>query len=169
MKVAGFEFESEEMALMAQKELQAVSYVKSKTRMDDPDMVLRLYKAMVEQNTFVTPVGMTFLGELQEYLYTIPYLKREDIPLIPVKKQEVQQKKVEEKKDRYKPLFRVTLFFSIVFLIIIGAMFTITYVSGNNVNIINYENAIIDKYEKWESELKEREEAIKRLEENKNE
>ena len=47
----------------------------------------------------------------------------------------------------------------LVVLIILG-MFTISYYSKDNVNIINYENALIDKYEKWEAELIEREKQL---------
>jgi hypothetical protein len=36
-------------------------------------------------------------------------------------------------------------------------MLVMTWVSADNVNIINYENEIIDKYESWEQELSERE------------
>ena len=54
----------------------------------------------------------------------------------------------------------ILLFFSVVFVMIILGMFTISYYSKDNVNIINYENALIDKYEKWEAELIEREKQL---------
>ena len=44
-------------------------------------------------------------------------------------------------------------------------MFVITGISKDNVTIMNYENEIIDKYEKWEQELTEREQALKEREE----
>ena len=47
--------------------------------MDDPDIVLALYNKLVLKEIFVTPVGYDFLHRLQEYLYTIPYIRREDI------------------------------------------------------------------------------------------
>jgi len=43
---------------------------------------------------------------------------------------------------------------------VIGSMFVITYVSGDNVTILNYENAIIDKYENWEQKLDTREKKL---------
>ena len=39
-------------------------------------------------------------------------------------------------------------------------MFAIIYLSGNSITILNYENAIIDKYEAWEEELNEREQEL---------
>lgn len=189
MKVAGFEFESEEMAASAEKELQAVNYVKSQTKMDDPGVVLKVYTALVNQKSFSTPVGLSFLEDLQEYLYGIPYIDKADIPLIPITdymgKKDKEKAKEKTKPEpqgtavdksqpvkesgKYKTLFHVSLFFAIVFLIIIGGMFTITYLSGNNVNIINYENEIIDKYEAWEQELQDREDELKKRESELNE
>lgn len=59
----------------------------------------------------------------------------------------------------YKELFYLTLTFCIVFLIAIACMFYITSTSGN-INIINYENEIIDKYSGWEQELSDREKEL---------
>ncbi len=36
--------------------------------------------------------------------------------------------------------------------------------TSGNINIINYENALIEKYEIWETQLKEREEKLKERE-----
>lgn len=176
MRVSGFEFESSEMAEKATRELQAVQYVKEHTKMDNPDVVFKVYTALVDGQPFETPVGYTFLEELQEYLRTIPYIKSEDIkpivvqgPAIPTKIEKVKKEKKKRPEKvkrervksseppRYRVLFHVCLFFSIVFLFIIGGMFTITYLSGDNVNILNYEEKLIDRYEKWEQELDERE------------
>ena len=44
----------------------------------------------------------------------------------------------------------MSLGINFVLLAIILGMFFITYISGNNVNIVNYENELINKYEKWE-------------------
>ena len=43
-------------------------------------------------------------------------------------------------------------------------MFGITYYSGSSVTILNYENALIDKYEDWEKDLDEREQKLKERE-----
>ena len=42
-------------------------------------------------------------------------------------------------------------------------MFAVTATSGN-INIVNYENALIEKYENWETQLLEREERLKERE-----
>ena len=44
-------------------------------------------------------------------------------------------------------------------------MFVIMKLSQNNVTILNYRNAIIDEYQKWENELREKENFLKEWEE----
>ena len=150
--------------------------------------------------------GFDFLRQLQEYLNTIPYIKNEDILPISVYRPELveeddpkrekqvrdraqkrRQKKAKElraqkkRKNRdYHGAYLVSTFFAVVFALVIAGMFAITYLSDDNVNILNYENAIIDKYEDWqkaldkrekqlderESELDEREDQLQLQEEN---
>lgn len=169
MKIAGFEFESEKEYEKARKELHAIRYIKEQTKMDNPDMVLKVYHALIEQETFETVVGYAFLEELQTYLLSIPYIKNEDVKPIRVRSSQpvVVEKKVVEKKEsgKYKRLFYVCFFFCILFLCIIGGMFAITHYSGDSITILNYENKLIDKYEAWEKELIEREQKLIELEE----
>lgn len=184
-RVDGFEFETKEMAELAQKESDGIKYIKEQTRMDDPDVVLKLYRKLIDKQIFDTPVGYTFLYDLYEYLHTIPYIKNEDIPCIPVathsievlsktnkkarKKEEEKEKKehlkeLKQPRQSYRTQFRIALFFAIVFAVAIIGMFSITYLSGNNINIINYENELIDKYSSWEAELEAREAALEEKE-----
>ena len=205
-KVGNCEFETQAQADVAQKELEGVRYIRSQTNMDDPDVVLQLYNSLILKEVFVTPVGFDFLRRLQEYLNTIPYIKNEDILPIPVYRPELveeddpkrekqvrdraqkrRQKKAKElraqkkRKNRdYHGAYLVSTFFAVVFALVIAGMFAITYLSDDNVNILNYENAIIDKYEDWqkaldkrekqlderESELDEREDQLQLQEEN---
>lgn len=205
-KVGNYEFETQAQADVAQKELEGVRYIRSQTNMDDPDVVLQLYNSLILKEVFVTPVGFDFLRQLQEYLNTVPYIKNEDILPIPVYRPELveeddpkrekqvrdraqkrRQKKAKElraqkkRKNRdYHGAYLVSTFFAVVFALVIAGMFSITYLSDDNVNILNYENAIIDKYEDWqkaldkrekqlderESELDEREDQLQLQEEN---
>ena len=153
-KVRGYAFESLEQAQIAQKEVEKIRYIRSKTKMDDPDAVLQIYRKLILQDVFETPVGIEFLKGLQEYLHTIPYIKYEDV-LSPVHIPES-----EAHPHIYRRKYHRSLFFAIVFAIVIGSMFVITYVSGDNVTILNYENAIIDKYENWEQKLDTREKKL---------
>lgn len=176
INVDGFLFEDEETAQLAKKEEEGVRFIKERTALNNPEVVLKLYKKLLEQELFVTPVGMRFLAELQNILLTSVYIPRDEIPPIPVKvaepvkkvetarvKKEV--KAVADGKDYKKP-FYVALFFAIVFAASVFGMFIINAISGNNVNIINYREEILNEYSGWEEELKTEEERLQRWEEN---
>ena len=81
-----------------------------------------------------------------------------------VRAQKRRQKKAKElraqkkRKNRdYHGAYLVSTFLAVVFALVIAGMFAITYLSDDNVNILNYENAIIDKYEDWQKALDKRE------------
>lgn len=170
-EVNGFVFESEEIAAKAQKEADGIKYIKSQTRMDNPDVVLDLYNKIIQKKMFDTPVGIAFLMELQEYLKTVPYIMNEDIRPIPVRNGVVIKSAKNDNKSEKKPAnkhksagqektsggSRFFVFTTVVLALIVVGMFVISYMSQNNTNIINYENEIIDKYEIWETKLKEKE------------
>jgi hypothetical protein len=179
-KINGFLFETEEEAQKAKKEMDAIRYIRSQTKMNDPDVVLRLYDKLVKQNYFETPVGIEFLRNLQVQLNAVPYIKKEDIAPIPIPNQtlekekdqklarhEAREKHTEEKKwiaekkavseRRYRKLFHVTTILCAMLIAIVVGMFVITYRSGTDMNIYNYEQQVIDKYESWEQELEQRE------------
>ena len=161
--VDGFEFETAKEAEQAQKELSGIRYIKQNTDMKNPDVVYKLYLRLNKPGTFSTPVGMAFLVELQEYLHTIPYIKNEEIrPIYVPKKQENRAQK--KKKESYKKKYHVALFFTIVLTLVIVSMFTITYISGHAMYVVDYENEVIDRYENWQKELEEREKAVEERE-----
>lgn len=164
--VAGYLFESEAEAKQAKKEADGISYIRAQTRMDDPDVILKLYHRLIKQEVFETVVGIEFLRELQEYLKSIPYIQKENIVPIPVRKKEavVRERKRAKSNSVYQMRFRIMAAISgILFAIVIG-MFAITYISGNSTNIFNYEQQIIDKYEAWEQELNLRESELSKRE-----
>lgn len=164
-KVEGYDFESKETADKAKLEADGVKYIKENTRMDNPDMIYKLYDQIIREEMFETPVGLSFLAELQEYLYANPEIENEVIRPIPVHAPEIRKIKAAEKKNgKYRKKFRITLFFAIVLGAVVIGMFGITYYSGSSVTILNYENALIDKYEDWEKDLDEREQKLKERE-----
>lgn len=177
-KVDGFVFEDETTFLLACKEKDGVRFIKERTALDNPDVVYKLYNSLLEQKVFVTPVGIRFMLELQNVLLATPYLAADEIPPVPVAQMVVRQekepenqqdtairkatKKVDEKvHGEYKRPFYVALFFAIVFGISVLGMFMINKISGNNVTILNYKNALLDEYSGWEAQLQEKEAQLK--------
>lgn len=195
INVDGFLFEDEATAQIARKEEEGIRFIKQRTALDNPEVVLKLYKKLLEQELFVTPVGIRFLTELQNVLLTSVYIARDEIPPIPVKvvegvqkaevsapveqvekKSEESEKKANKKKANkqqdgkaggdYRKPFLVATFCAIVLGVSVIGMFVINAISGNNVNIINYREEILNEYSSWEAELKTEEERLERWEEN---
>ena len=182
--VDGFLFEDEATAELAKNELEGIRFIKERTALDNAEVVLKLYNKLLEQKLFVTPVGIRFMLELQNILLNSTFVAREEILPIevsamvlkkeltpeeadaakkgPVAKVKKAAKKVDDKVEgKYKTPFYVALFFAIVFAISVVGMFVITKISGNNVNIINYRNEILNEYSAWEQELQEKEAELK--------
>ena len=177
--VDGFLFEDEEMAKVARREEEGIRFIKQRTALDNPEVVLNLYKKLLEQELFVTPVGIRFLTELQNVLLSSVYISREEIPAIPVKspiveleqedlpmEDEAQKAKVKTKTKDYRNQFVMARFCAIVLGLSIVGMFVINAISGNNVNIINYREELLNQYSSWEAELEAEEERLERWEES---
>ena len=185
--IDGFLFEDERTAELAKKELEGIRYIKERTALDNPEVVMTIYKKLLGQHFFVTPVGIRFMVELQNVLLHSPTISREEIPPIEVssmilKKELTQEeaeltkkgplakakraaKKVDKKVEgNYKQPFYIALFFAIIFALSVVGMFVITEISGNNINIINYRNKILNEYSSWEQQLKEKEAELKEWE-----
>ena len=104
-QVEGYAFETKEQEHTAKHEVEIIGYIRKNTRMDDPDIVLALYNKLVLKEIFVTPVGYDFLHRLQEYLYTIPYIRREDI--LPITVYEPEGMVSKEKRSKTKSMWSV--------------------------------------------------------------
>ena len=174
-QIDGFAYTNRERAKLAKKEKDGIDYIRKKTNLSDPDVELRLYNKLLDENIFETEVGTAFLKELQQELLMVPYIMDSDIRPIPVKedireKQEREAAKVRQRiKDHaersrqkeanrdYKKKFQIATFFCAVFAAALVGIFIITFVSGTSPTIFNYEEEIINKYEAWEADLSERE------------
>lgn len=173
INVDGFLFEDEATAQIARKEEEGIRFIKQRTALDNPEVVLRLYKKLLEQEIFVTPVGVRFLTELQNILLTSVYIAREEIPPIPVKVAEVEKKEAKSapaekilQTNNYRKQFLIARFCAIILGVSIIGMFVINAISGNNVNIINYREQLLNEYAGWEAELESKEEELEQWEES---
>lgn len=174
--VDGFLFEDEATAELAKKEEEGVRFIKERTALNNPEVVFKLYKKLLEQELFVTPVGQRFLVELQNVLLSSGYIPSADIPPIKVAKVEMQKvqeerpvQKLTNKIDKkvggeYRKPFYIALFFAIVFGVSVIGMFFINELSSNSVTILNYREEIINEYAGWEVELKEKEAELRERE-----
>lgn len=190
-EAGGFVFRTKKEAELAQREIEGTKYLRQKLDMENPNAVFSIYQNLIEQDLFETPVGYCFLKELRDYLLMIPAISNEEVLAIPIrypqteeeeKKQKKEQKKEEQRKERqrekekaknkkeqkkegknYKGRCQFFMLTSLILLISVVSMMLLAATS-DNVNILNYENKLIDKYSSWEQELEEREQAVKEQE-----
>ncbi|MEI3198405.1 MAG: hypothetical protein V8S56_06675 [Lachnospiraceae bacterium] len=190
-EAGGFVFRTKKEAELAQREIEGTKYLRQKLDMENPNAVFSIYQNLIEQDLFETPVGYCFLKELRDYLLMIPAISNEEVLAIPIrypqteeeeKKQKKEQKKEEQRKERqrekekaknkkeqkkegknYKGRCQFFMVTSLILLISVVSMMLLSATS-DNVNILNYENKLIDKYSSWEQELEEREQAVKEQE-----
>ena len=190
-EAGGFLFGTKKEAELAQREIEGTKYLRQKLDMENPQAVFSIYQNLIEQDLFETPVGYCFLKELRDYLLMIPAISNEEVLAIPIrypqteeeeKKQKKEQKKEEQRKERqrekekaknkkeqkkegknYKGRCQFFMVTSLILLISVVSMMLLAATS-DNVNILNYENKLIDKYSSWEQELEEREQAVKEQE-----
>ena len=190
-EAGGFVFRTKKEAELAQREIEGTKYLRQKLDMENPNAVFSIYQNLIEQDLFETPVGYCFLKELRDYLLMIPAISNEEVLAIPIrypqteeeeKKQKKEQKKEEQRKERqrekekaknkkeqkkegknYKGRCQFFMVTSLILLISVASMMLLAATS-DNVNILNYENKLIDKYSSWEQELEEREQAVKEQE-----
>lgn len=91
MVVDGFLFMNEKAAQKAHQEEDGIQYVKDRLDMANPRMVLEMYRKLLAEQVFETPVGLVYLKELQNYLLAAPELAQEDIEAIILPEISIQQ------------------------------------------------------------------------------
>lgn len=169
MIVEGYSFSDRDMAMQARKEAEGVRYVKARTDMSSPSQVFGVYHKLLEQRMFQTPIGYSYLKELQEYLKTMPGISVEEIKPIPVAANLVVDdaagvsKRLKGRLEQVQKRLRLSRVLNVVFALAILAMFVISATSGQT-TILNYESEIQNKYAQWEQQLQEREAKVRERE-----
>ena len=154
-QIDGFIFYGKKEAEQAKKEAAGVEYLK-----DNIEAVLSVYNKTVEENLFETPVGLSYMRELQQYLRKIPYIAEKDILPIPVKSGNADTKPKEQKeKADFKKRYQTMTVICALLVIMVVSMFAITLTSDSP-TILDYEKKIVNRYEAWEQELDAREQEL---------
>lgn len=169
----GFSFQGQEEFHRAEEDFQKIKYFNSKVNYTDLRMVQALYEKAISEKVFQTIMGSFYLKELRDYLVKENETLDGILSPIPVsgtgkadverkkpdKKQELQEKKLQNKTQQ----LQASIILNVVMAIAIIAMFVIPLTSGQ-ANILNYERVLTDRYAAWEQELTEREQVVKQME-----
>ncbi|MBD5552357.1 MAG: hypothetical protein HDQ96_14500 [Lachnospiraceae bacterium] len=170
--VNGFLFMSREDAVAAREEMKKANYLRRHLDYKGADLVLQLYRKALAERTFQTPVGLAFVNELRDRLIEAG-VEEFDIEPIPVYYDVVQNKmrsgfepvkeQPEEKPKKEMGKLGLSIALNVILGLLVAGMFYVA-MTGENPNILNYKNAIVNKYAAWEQELTEREQAVREKE-----
>jgi len=99
--VEGFRFQSEDEARAASKEAEGIRYIEGKLNREFPEAILQVYLKLIGDKVFSTPVGLTYLKELQDQLLKSPLImESEIIPIELPQKAELEETVLKEIKPK---------------------------------------------------------------------
>ncbi len=175
VEAEGFLFLNGEDAALADKERKQVEYLEKHLDYKNGEQVLGVYRKLIEERTFKTPVGMLYLKKMQNALAEKAYIAKERIPAIPVDepcdrsakapRERLQSVRVADKKRKEQQAtnHKISVILNFVLAAVILAMFWMT-MQSETPNMLNYRTALENKYAAWEQELTEREQAVREKE-----
>ena len=172
MIVGGFIFGTAADADLAREELSRIEYLDANMNYANVSKVSQLYDKALDTKMFSTPVGWKYLGKLRGILLDSGYLEDElrPIPLYNVFARTEEDHSVLErirpqkkKADPYKRKYAFSIFFIVILIFMVIAMFVIA-MKSETPNMINYRNAIINEYADWEQEITDRENVVRQKE-----
>lgn len=171
--VSGFAFYSEKDAGLAEQERQKIAYLDKHIDHADIQSVLAIYKKALEDRVFRTPVGLEYLRELQGELRARGEELGEEVPPIPLwtsfadvrTKTSPARRRIQSMPEDggKKEGLHLSVIMNIVMIVAIIAMFVIT-LNSDQLNILNYERNLQNKYASWEQELTQREQTVREKE-----
>lgn len=181
----GYSFANAAELERAKKEQETIRYLTANTNMADMKAIYKVYKLSVEKKSFQTIFGIEYLSELRKRLVGSGSVEEELLEPIPIvktgetaSKQHVLSAGVNN-TEKYKAAYEkvkngstIKSFMIAVLFVVIIAMTVITYKSQYSVFTYftdykeNMRNEILNEYEKWDSELKEREKKVEEREQN---
>lgn len=171
--VEGYEFDSYAEAEEAKRELEAVQYLSQKTRQSSPETFCKIYRKLTEQEIFHTPVGLHYVKTLENEIMQKNLMETVEKNQKPEKSEEQVQaemaaaakelRKTREQLRKLRDRLNTSLILNGILIIAIAAMVYIASTSSN-LNILNYETALQDKYSSWAEDLKDKEKQLKERE-----
>ena len=174
--VNGYSFETQEEYDKALEEKKSIERLMKKVNLDKGELLVALYSGLITQNKLSTVIGLEYLCRLRDLIINKKYAKAADLPPIQTgsfkaeravgyKLADTKQRLQDEKAQtqRYKDRARTLFIFNIALFIVIAVMMYIA-TTGNNVNILNYERKLVDKYASWDAQLTEREQQVREAE-----
>lgn len=183
MTLDGFKFSSKKEFERACKEKETIEYIVANTNMSDMKAVLKVYNKAIDKKSFQTVIGLLFVQNMRKRIISSGIVNEKQLASVPViQRTEVRHSVLDKdmaarNMEKYKNAYesekagRKIRNMAIVFLsILLAAVIIITVKSKYSVFTyftdyeINMENELIDKYEKWQQTLEDREKELDKRE-----
>jgi len=181
--VGGIAFTDIKQAKLAQIEQKRIEVLDEKLNYNNIEAVANVYKKARDNRTFRTPVGITYMLRLYDWLKKNDYEGIDKMYVImesePYKadiddmekgmiseRDELWKSRLDAQKKKEQSIavkFRTSLFVNAVLIVLVLVLFIISQ-TGNNPTILNYKTKIINQYTSWEQELEQREQVVKEKE-----
>ena len=135
VSVGGFSFENKDEAEQAKKEIEGIRYIKTKTDMNDPEVILQVYNKMIAQ--------------------------KERVRAVRARQREKKLAKIDRKalETESSGKLKISLCVNAILVVCVVAMFAMTLTSDSP-TIVDYQSKLLNRYASWEQELTEREKAV---------
>lgn len=174
-----FHFESRESFEQAKKETEIIQKIMESTDISNPKTALKVYNKAVSEKIFSTISGYFFLMELRQGILDSGLVTERALAPIPIKEPKGKKNDVlsgtSTQERRFRKLYEgqkllnkklkivvAALAVLIVGFVIVNFKFEYTIFTYFTNYKANMEEELVDKYEKWETDLKTREEKLKR-------
>lgn len=169
--VGKYVFQSMEQARLAEKEQKMIDVLIQKTDFNNKEVVKNIYDGLAQKQLLKTPIGYDFMNQLREILVEDFKMSEDEIAFIPVtipmktnSRTILADEKLKDKLEKMTNKKNSFVIVTVLLITLVVGMF-IMIAFSDNVGYINTENKILDKYCKWEEELKEKEQLLKEREE----
>lgn len=171
--VDGFSFRNQKDFENAQKEYEAIQRLKERIDINDMNGMLEKYIRMIEKRYFSTPVGLSFLKDMRDYL--VSNIDDKEVPPVYVPEKNISIKttpsvftgKMERLEKENSRLIRLKqkLVIAVITMafVIIAMVFMVA--TNKNLGYFNAEEKVLDKYSAWEERLSTWEEELIQREE----
>ena len=155
--VGGYRF-----ATIADAETARMEVKNLEERLDyrKPQNVLLVYNRAVENQVFLTPIGLSYLQKMQKEMtkWGVPADKIQPVPLRGTFSNKTANSRsikmsVAKRHPEYQGRFVTSVLINVVLVFLVAAMLAIAW-NSETPNIVNYRQAVVNEYSEWEQELR---------------
>lgn len=165
--VGGYRFATIADAETARMELKKVENLERGLDSRKPQNMLLVYNRAVDNRVFLTPIGLSYLQNMQKQLlkWGVPEDKIQPVPLYATFSNKTENSRsirmsVAKRHPEYQGRFVASVLINVVLVLLVAAMVAIAW-DSDRPNIINYRQAVVNEYSEWEQELTRREQELR--------